>query len=368
MKQSIRLTRAKDGITLAWAEAGEGPALVKASNWLTHLEYELDSPVWRHWIEFFAEHFRFIRYDQRGCGLSEWNAECLEGRDAEQDLETIIAVARPARPFVLLGISQGGADALRYAASHPQDASHLILYGSYALGRFRRGDADAEQRDRAMIELTRFGWGKNNPVYRQLFTSRFIPGANEQQLSWFNELCLRSTTPEIAVRLFELRGRIDVAQLLPRIEVPTLVVHARDDEAVPVAQARVLASGIADARFVELDSRNHILLESEPAWARFKQAVLEFTGRAAPSAAAVEDPIFAVLSAREREVLMQLAQGRTNLEIGRALFISEKTVRNHVTKIFEKLAVRSRAEAIVLAKDKHLGVGPASAGPDRDPS
>ena len=364
MKQSIRLTRAKDGITLAWAEAGEGPALVKACNWLTHLEYDLDSPVWRHWIRFFAEHFRFIRYDERGCGLSEWDAECLGEQTALQDLETIIEVARPARPFVLLGISQGGAHALRYAANRPQDVSHLILYGAFAQGRFRRGDPEAEQRDRAMIALTRLGWGKNNPVYRQLFTSRFIPGADEQQLSWFNELCLRTTTPEIAARLLELRGQIDVTELLPRIEVPTLVVHARDDDAVPAAQARLVASGIADARFVELESSNHILLESEPAWARFKQAVLEFTGRDAKSTAPGEDPIFAVLSAREREVLVQLAHGRTNLEIGRALFISEKTVRNHVTRVFEKLAVRSRAEAIVLAKDKHLAVGPSSAGHD----
>jgi pimeloyl-ACP methyl ester carboxylesterase/DNA-binding CsgD family transcriptional regulator len=356
MKQSIRLTRATDGVTLAWAEAGAGPALVKASNWLTHLEYDLESPVWRHWIAFFAEHFRFIRYDERGCGLSEWDADSLDVRGERQDLETIIDVARPARPFVLLGISQGGADALRYAASHPQDVSHLVLYGAYAQGRFRRGDAEGEQRDRAAIELGRLGWGKNNPVYRQLFTSRFIPDANEQQLSWFNELCLRTTTPEIAARLIELRGQIDVTQLLPKITVPTLVVHARDDDAVPVAQARLLASGIADARFVELESRNHILLSDEPAWERFKHEVLEFTGRAAPSAGEGEDPIFAVLSAREREVLVQLAHGRTNLEIGRALFISEKTVRNHVTRIFEKLGVRSRAEAIVLAKDKRLGV------------
>jgi pimeloyl-ACP methyl ester carboxylesterase/DNA-binding CsgD family transcriptional regulator len=364
MKQSIRLTRAKDGITLAWAEAGEGPVLLKASNWLTHLEYDLESPVWSHWVRFFAEHFRYIRYDERGCGLSEWDVECLGVQEDLQDFETIIEVARPARPFVLLGISQGGAQALRYAVKRPQDVSHLILYGAFAQGRFRRGDAEAEQRDRAMIALTRLGWGKNNPVYRQLFTSRFIPDADERQISWFNELCLRSTTPEIAARLLELRGEIDVTQLLPRIEVPTLVVHARDDDAVPVAQARLLASGIADARFVELESRNHILLETEPAWARFKQVVLEFTGRAANIAVATEDPIFAVLSGREREVLVQLAHGRTNLEIGRALFISEKTVRNHVTKVFEKLAVRSRAEAIVLAKDKHLGVGASSSQRD----
>ena len=354
MKQSIRLTRSRDGITLGWAEAGEGPALVKAANWLTHLEYDLDSPVWRHWVRFFAEHYRFIRYDERGSGMSEWDVAYVKSAEEHRDLETIIEVARPQKPFVLLGISQGAAEALRYTAEHPQDVSHLLLYGGYVQGKFRRGDREAEQRERAVLELTRLGWGKDNPVFRQLFTSRFIPRASEEQLRWFNELCRRTTTPEIATRLLELRAQIEVTHLLPRIAVPTLVIHARDDEAVPLSQARLIASGIRDARFVELESKNHILLEDEPAWARFKQVVLEFTGRAAETPTG-EDPSFATLSARERDVLVQLANGRSNLEIGRELFISEKTVRNHVTKIFEKLGVRSRAEAIVLAKDKRLG-------------
>jgi pimeloyl-ACP methyl ester carboxylesterase len=283
MKQSIRLTRAKDGVTLAWAEAGEGPALVKASNWLTHLEYDLDSPLWRHWVGFFAEHFRFIRYDERGCGLSEWDVDLVRRGDKHQDIETIIEVARPDKPFVLLGFSQGAAEALHYAAEHPQDVSHLVLYGAYAQGRFRRGDREAERRERAMLELTRLGWGKNDPAYRQLLASRFIPGADEEQLRWFNELCLRTTTPEIAARLIELRGQTEVTHLLPRIAVPTLVVHAHDDDVVPLSQARLIAAGIPEARFVELESKNHILLEAEPAWTRFKQAVLEFTGRNAES-------------------------------------------------------------------------------------
>jgi pimeloyl-ACP methyl ester carboxylesterase/DNA-binding CsgD family transcriptional regulator len=352
MKQSIRLTRSKDGTTLAWAEAGAGPALVKASNWLTHLEYDLDSPVWRHWIQFFAEHWRFIRFDERGCGMSEWEVELMRP-EQRRDLECVIQVAQPEQPFVLVGISQGVAEVVRYAVDHPHEISHLVLYGGYAQGHYRRGDPELEQRIRAITELTRLGWGNDNPIYRQLFTAHFIPDANEEQIRWFNELCRRTTTPQNAASIIDARGQTEVTELLPRITVPTLVVHARGDEAVPLAQARLLASSIPNAHFVELESRNHILLESEPAWARFKEAVLEFTGRKAVSRA--EDPIFAVLSTREREVLVQLAQGRANLEIGRTLFISEKTVRNHVTKIFEKLNVRSRAEAIVLAKDKLLG-------------
>jgi pimeloyl-ACP methyl ester carboxylesterase/DNA-binding CsgD family transcriptional regulator len=352
-KQIIRLTRTEDGITLAWAEAGSGRALIKASNWLTHLEYDIDSPVWSHWIRFFAEHFRFIRYDAPGCGMSEWHIDEVSPVDERRDLGTVIEVARPEKPFVLLGISQGVAEVLRYAVAHPEHVSHLVLYGGYVQGTWHRGEPEAVQRDRAIIELTRLGWGQNNPVYRQLFTSRFIPGASEEQLQWFNELCRRTTTPEIAARIMDARWQIEITHLLSRVTVPTLVIHARDDEAVPVSQARLIAAGIPNARFVELESRNHILLESEPAWARFTEAVVEFTG-CAPHRRG-EDPLFAALSAREREVLLELAQGRSNLEIGRTLFISEKTVRNHVTRIFEKLEVRTRAEAIVLAKDRRLG-------------
>jgi len=354
MRQSIRLIKTPDDVTIAWAEAGTGPSLVKASNWLTHLEYDWDSPIWSHWIRFFADHFRFLRYDERGCGMSEWDVEEISIERTNQDLATVIERARPEEPFGLLGISQGGPAAIGYAAAHPQSVSHLILYGTYVQGRAVRKDPEAEQRYRAIIELTRLGWGQNNPVYRQLFTSRFVPDASEEQIQWFNELCRRSTRPEVAARIMESRMHIDVTGQLPRISVPTLVLHARNDEAVPASQGRLAAASIPGAKFVELDSRNHILLESEPAWARFKEEVLAFTGQAATSHA--EDPIFAVLSKREREILSGIAQGLTNIEIGARLFISEKTVRNHVTRIFEKLDVHSRAQAIVLAKDKRLAM------------
>lgn len=350
MRQSIRLTKSYDGTSLAWAMTGDGPSLVKASNWLTHLQYELDSPVWRHWIEFFGAHYRFIRYDERGCGMSQADvAEYSLDRSVE-DLEKVIEVAEPRKPFVLLGISQGGATAIRYALAHPEHVSHLVLYGVYAQGRAVAGEREVEERYRAIIALTRLGWGQNNPIYRQLFTSRFIPGASDVQLRWFTDLCRRTVAPEMAARIMESRLYIDVAEMLPRVTVPTLVLHAHDDECVGFSQGRLIAASIPDAKFVELDSRNHILLEAEPAWGRFKEEVLAFTnaglhGRTNP---------FAALSPREREVLASIAAGCTNIEIGRRLFISEKTVRNHVTRILEKLGVRSRAQAIVLAKDNGL--------------
>jgi pimeloyl-ACP methyl ester carboxylesterase/DNA-binding CsgD family transcriptional regulator len=346
VRQSIRLTKSADGTTIAWAEAGSGPALVKASNWLTHLEHDAESPIWRHWIRFFAEHYRFVRYDERGCGMSERDVAELSVDRSADDLAAVIEAAKPQAPFVLLGISQGGVAAIRYAVAHPEGVSHLVLYGCYAQGRAKQNDRQAEEEQRARIALTRSGWGQNNPVYRQLFTSRFVPGANDEQIRWFNDLCRITATPDMAARILEFRIAVDETEWLPRVSVPTLVLHARGDEAVTPAQSRLLASRIPGATLVELDSRNHILLESEPAWARFKQEVLAFTGRAAEGEG---DAKLASLSARERDILEKIAKGSTNLEIGRELFISEKTVRNHVTRIFEKLGVHSRAQAIVLA-------------------
>ena len=348
MRQSIHLTRSADDTAIAWADAGSGPSLVKASNWLTHLEYEPKSPVWQHWIQFFADHFRFIRYDERGCGMSDRTVAELSLDRSVQDLEAVIAAAQPEEPFVLLGVSQGAAAAVRYAVAHPDKVSRMVLYGAYAQGRARQNDRDAEQLQRARIALTRSGWGADNPVYRQLFTSRFIPGATAEQIRWFNDLCKITATAEMAARIMDFRLYIDVADLLPQISVPTLVLHARADEAVSPAQGRLLASRIPGATLVELDSRNHILLETEPAWTRFKEEVLAFTGRSAIP------QVFSTLSPRESEILRRIATGLTNIEIGRELFISEKTVRNHVTRIFEKLGVQSRAQAIVLAKDHGL--------------
>ena len=350
MRQSIHLTKSADGTAIAWAHAGSGPSLVKASNWLTHLEHEPKSPIWQHWIRFFAEHYRFIRYDERGCGMSEREVGELSLDASAQDLEAVVAAAQPEAPFVLLGVSQGGAAAIRYAVAHPDKVSRLILYGAYAQGRAKQGDPAVEQAQRARIALTRSGWGRDNPVYRQLFTSRFIPGGTDEQLRWFNDLCKITATADVAARIMEFRLNIDVAELLPQVGVPTLVLHARADEAVEPAQGRLLAARIPGATLVELDSRNHILLESEPAWARFKEEVLAFTG----SSALRESELFRSLSPRESEILARIAAGLTNIEIGRELFISEKTVRNHVTRIFEKLGVQSRAQAIVLAKDHGL--------------
>lgn len=360
-RQRIRYVRASDGVRVAWAEAGSGPVLVKAANWLTHLEYDWTSPVWQHWMRFFSDHFRFIRYDERGCGMSEWDAGDLSCESWIQDLEGVVEAAALEKPFALLGISQGAAVCVEYAVRHPKRVSHLILHGGYARGWFHRPDLQGRREFEALIELLRRGWGRHDPIFRQVFTSRFIPGGSPEQFEWWNDLCRRSTTPGVAIELLRARGEVDVCGLLKGVRAPTLVLHSRHDAVTPIEEGRLLAAEIPGAEFVELDSRNHVLLEHEPAWRRFVEAVLEFLAVAAPGS---EDPAFGALSPREREVLTLMTEGLGNAEIGGRLGISEKTVRNQVSRLFDKLGVWTRAQAIVFARDR--GFKPAGEPPATD--
>jgi len=224
-----------------------------------------------------------------------------------------------------------------------------VLYGGFARGARRRGDPENEREYQGVIEMIRIGWVKHNPAFRRVFTSRFVPGASETQMEWFVELCTRTMSADHAARLLEVRADIDVTEILAEVRCPTLVIHACNDEAVPLAEGRLMASTIPGAQFVELDSRNHILLEDEPAWARFQERVLEFIGVAADKG---EDRAFAALTAREREVLALIARGLGNADIAESLAISDKTVRNHVSNLFDKLGVWTRAQAIVFARDR----------------
>ena len=269
-----------------------------------------------------------------------------------EDLETVIDAAALDEPFPLLGISQGAAAAISYAVRFPERVNGLILYGGYSLGTSKRGNSDEEKVYRAMIELVRLKWGDDNPAFRQVFTSRFIPKGTDEQISWFNELCRKTTSAENAARLLEARAQIDVDQLLEHVTVPTLVLHSSNDAVIPISLGRRLAAGIPNAEFVELDSHNHVLLADEPAWGRFCSEVLRFTGQ--PSESEKEDPAFAILSPRERQVLSLLTEGLGNADIAERLSISEKTVRNHVSNVFDKLGVWTRAQAIVFARDRNF--------------
>ena len=293
---------------LAWAESGSGPVIVKAANWLTHLDQEWDSPVWRHWLAFFTEHFRFIRYDERGCGMADWDPPAYSFDAWVSDLESVIDAAAPQEPFTLLGISQGASVCIAYAVRHPERVARLILYGGYARGWATRPNPETQKEYNAIIDLIRVGWGRDNPTFRQLFTSRFIPGGTDEQLGWFNDLCLKTTSAANAAEILKTRGEIDVTALLERVTVPTLVIHARKDAVVTIAEGRLIASMIPDAQFVELDSGNHIMLDGEPAWERFQEVVLDFMG----SGKSTQDEAFASLSPREREILALISNGLGN--------------------------------------------------------
>lgn len=354
MTQTVRYVLTRDQVQLAWAESGRGPPLVKAATWLTHLQYDPDSPVWSHWVRFLSGHFRYLRYDERGCGMSDRDAGDLAQQHWLEDLEAVIDAAGIDRPMALLGISQGAATAIRYAVRHPARVSHLILYGGYAVGGLKSDDAQRRTLFRAVMDVVGIGWGSDNAAFRQLFTARFVPKGTQAQLDWFNELCRRTTSAANARALLQARGEVDVRELLAQVRVPTLVLHSARDQIAPLSQGRWLASHIPGARFVQLESDNHVLLQDEPAWAAFREAVLAFAG-IAPAGQPGKTELPASLTTRERMALHLLCEGRSNAQIGWALGIAEKTVRNHVSNLYRKLGVRSRAEAIVLAHRDRSG-------------
>ena len=276
--QQIRFCTSSDGVGIAYATIGSGPPLVKAANWLSHLEVDGRSPVWRHWIRELSRHNTLVRYDERGCGLSDWNVEDFSLEAWVRDLEAVVDALELER-FPLLGISQGGPIAIAYATRHPERVSHLILYGSYVRGVSHRelSDQDRDERE-LLLRLIRVGWGKDHPAFRQVFTSLFIPDGTTEQMQWFNELQRVSATPETAARMCAAFFELDVRALAPQVRAPTLVLHGTGDMRVPFAEGRLVASLIPGARFVPIESRNHLILESEPGWPRFVGEVRSFLG------------------------------------------------------------------------------------------
>jgi DNA-binding winged helix-turn-helix (wHTH) protein/pimeloyl-ACP methyl ester carboxylesterase len=276
-RQQIRFCNAADGVRIAYSITGKGSPLVKSANWLNHLEFEWNSPIWRHWIRELSHRHTLIRYDERGNGLSDWNADQLSFDFMLGDLESVVEAAGAER-FALLGISQGGAVAAAYAARHPDRVSHLVLYGSFARGWQLRDDPQDVESRKALATLIRLGWGNEHLVFRQLWTSLYIPEGTPEQWEWFNEMQRISTSPDNAARLFDHWGRIDVREMLAQIRVPTIVFHCEGDAAVPFEEGLRLASAIRGARFVPLPSRNHLVLAEEPAWKLFLEELGRFLG------------------------------------------------------------------------------------------
>ena len=254
LQQCVTFCQASDNVHLAVATAGRGMPLVKTANWLNHIAFDWQSPVWSPLFSRLAAQFTLVRYDERGTGLSDRDVPEVSFEAFVQDLETVVDACGLHR-FALLGISQGAPVSIAYAVRHPERVSRLVLCGGFAKGWHKRGSATDVARAEASVTLIREGWGQDNPAARQMFTSLIVPDATHEEMLWFNELERISASAETASRLLRIIGDIDVTELLPRVDVPTLVVHSRGDARVPFEHGLMLAREIHDARFVALESK-----------------------------------------------------------------------------------------------------------------
>jgi pimeloyl-ACP methyl ester carboxylesterase/DNA-binding CsgD family transcriptional regulator len=349
--QEIRFLRAPDGVRLAWALHGAGRPLVNVACWLSHLQFDWESPVWRHLLEDLGQFVTLVRYDERGSGLSDWQIADYSLEARLSDLEAVIDQLGLER-VALLGMSQGGPVAVAYAARHPERVSHLVLLGTQDRGILTaRLPAERMIEFDTLLNLIRIGWARANPVFRRVFTNLFIPGATDEEVRWFDDLQRMSTSTDNAVRMWVERARVNVAPLLPKVRAQTLVLHAVDDQAIPFGAGRRVARGIPGARFVPLESGNHILLRGEPAWQRFVDEVRDFLARDGNGAEGAQDPMLAALSRREVEILRLAAEGLSNVEIGEALGLSTRTVERHLSNAYDKRGVSGKsARAAAVAR------------------
>lgn len=280
--RAVHFCRALDGTRLAYARTGSGPTILRAAHWMSHLTFDWHSPIWRHWMSELSRDNQLVRYDERCNGLSQRHVIDVSFETMVSDLECVVEAAGLDR-FTLLGLSQSCAVSIAYAIRHPEKISGMILYGGYVKGWRARGDAGEIATREAIATLMREGWGKANPMFRQAFCSMFIPGATHEHFGWMDDLMLRTISPDDAWRLQSAFSVIDVSDLLEKVRVPTLVLHAREDNVAPVESGRTMAAGIPGARFFELESSNHVLLEGEPAFDEFIAHVRAFVAETAGS-------------------------------------------------------------------------------------
>jgi pimeloyl-ACP methyl ester carboxylesterase/DNA-binding CsgD family transcriptional regulator len=352
MRQEVRFCTARDGVRLAYAISGTGPLLVRGPHWFTHLEHDWTNPAMRPWVEDLSRRYTVLRFDQRGTGLSDRDVPEISIDAHLADMECVIDAAGWQR-FAVLGLSQGAAYAVAYAARNPERVTHLVLCGGFVRGWAKRGPADLQLRE-TQVRLIELGWGSDEPSFRQVFSTQFMPDAPVEAIRAFNDFMPLTSSAATAARIFSSNGQLDFQAEARSIRAPTIVLHGRGDLRAPFEEGRLVAGLIRGARFVTLETRNHLMMQDEPAWRAFLGVLADFYPPAQVPANA-----FPILTARERQVLDLIAQGLDNAQIAARLDLSEKTVRNNITHIFDKIGVETRSKAIVLAREHGLGAARA---------
>lgn len=343
--QRVRFARSSDGTTIAYAVHGSGPALVLDSCWLSHLEFDWQSPVWRHYLVELGRAHTVVRFDERGHGLSDRDVTDFGLERRIDDLSSVVDDAGLER-FALVAMAQGGPVALHYTARHPERVTRLVCASTYA-GVTAHVTADDLELEEAFAAMIRAGWDRTDPLFRRVFTAMLIPDATEEQMRWVDDLHRRAVSARTAVESRRQRGLADASDVLAAITAPTLVLHSRHERMNDVEHSRILARGVPGARLVLLDSRNHILLEDEPAWPVFLAEVTAFLAEDETPAPA--ESVRDLLSPREGEVLALAAQGLDNAGIGAALTLSVRTVERHLQNAYGRLGVggpTARAAAV----------------------
>lgn len=357
-QQQIRFCTSADGTRLAVATVGEGPPFVKAATWLTHVEKEPYNLFSRHWVSELSRDNTLIRYDSRGCGMSEREVERISMEAWVEDLEAVVSTLDIDR-FPLFGMSQGAAIAISYAARHPDKVSHLVLYGACARGLLKRNPPPkVVEAAQAMLKAAELGWGADSSSFRQVFISQLLHDATAEQQRAVDEAQRLTISGANAVRFMREVFEIDVREAAPKVQCPTLVFHAKEDPCFPFEEGRLLASLIPNARFVPLPSKNHLPFETEAAWPVFLSELRAFLpssraasgSRDANAGATSKSP----LTPRQIEILREVGLGQTDKQIARKLSLSPRTVEMHVANALLALKCRTRAEAVRRATELKL--------------
>jgi pimeloyl-ACP methyl ester carboxylesterase/DNA-binding CsgD family transcriptional regulator len=354
--EQIRFCQSRDGTRIAYGVCGSGPPLLFVQYWIHHLKLDWENLIWQPWLGLLSKHHTLVRFDWRGCGLSD--REPVDGFSIDRHLEDIEAVATAAgfERYSLFGMAGGATTAIRYAVEHQHQIERLVLYASQTRGRIVRGMTPGELEEaETRLKIIAIGWPNDTPAFGQFYTSLHIPDAAPEQIRAFDDLVRRTTSPATTVKKLRSYWEADVLEFVSQISCPSLVLHAREDSIIPFHEGRLVASMIPSARFVPLESRNHLLLSTEPAWHQFEDAVTDFLLAGHRQRSTRRMQTLDELSARENQVLELVAQGLDNSTIGKALGISERTARNHVSTILSKLGLNSRAQAIVRARNAGFG-------------